>query len=191
MVLVISPEELSNLYEKQKITTYQIAEKFNCCQATIWKRLVEFNITRRSSYELISNVPSKEELIKYYVYDKLSTWQIEKRYGYHRSTVHRKLKEYGIDVRDRATAHIIYPRKNFSENLIEKAYLIGFRIGDLGVRKIWLKSKTISVASGSTIKNQIILIKNLFKDYGKINIQKTKIRFLNRLFFRHIRILTT
>ncbi len=163
-----------NLYEKQKLNTYQIAKKFNCCQTTIWKKLIKFNIPRRKPYKLNSNVPSKNQLIEYYLNKKLSTWQIEKSYGFSRGTIHRKLKEFNIKTRDRADSHIINFRKNFSGDLIEKAYLIGFRIGDLGVRKIYPNSKTISVASGSTIKNQIILIKNLFKDYGKINIQKTK-----------------
>jgi len=170
----ISKEKLSKLYEKDKLTTYQIAGKLGCCQATIWKRLIQFGIKRRRSYELNSNIPTKKELLRYYIKNKLSTWKIEKKYGFCRGTIHKKLREYGIKTRDRADSHIIYPRKNFSEDLIEKAYLIGFRIGDLGVRKICPNSKTISVASGSTIKEQIDLIRGLFEGYGKIWIQKTK-----------------
>jgi len=177
--LNIPESTLKDLYENKKFTTYQIASKFNCCQATIWKRLIEYGITRRKTCELYSNVPSKEELIKLYNQQKLSTWKIEKKYGYSRSTIHRKLKEFGIITRDRAESHIIYPRKDFSDNLIEKAYLIGFRLGDLGVRKIYPKSKTICVASGSTIKEQIDLIKSLFEDYGKIWIKKTKDNKIN------------
>ena len=73
-----------------------------------------------------------------------------------------------------ATANIINPRKDFSGKLIEKAYIIGFRLGDLGVRKIYPNSKTITVASGSTIKEQIDLIDSLFKDYGKVRIKTAK-----------------
>ncbi len=175
----ISKELLFSLYEKEKLTTYQIAKKFNCCQATIWKRLIEFNIKRRTPYELNSNVPSKNQLIEYYLNKRLSTWKIEEKYGFRRGTIHRKLKEYGLGTRDLATSHIIYPRKDFSGNLIEKAYLTGFRIGDLGVRKIYPNSKTISVASGSTIKEQIELIENLFKKYGKVNIKATKNHKIN------------
>lgn len=175
----ISDNQLRDLYLKQKLTTYQIANKLNCCQATIWKKLVKFNIARRTPYDLNSNVPSKEKLIKFYTHKKLSTWQIEKKYGYCRSTIHRKLKEFGITIRDRADSHIVHPRKDFSGDLIEKAYLVGFRIGDLGVRKIWPNSKTICVATGSTIKEQIDLVKNLFEEYGPIWIQKTKDNKMN------------
>jgi len=175
----ISKEQLNKLYEKEKLTTYQIANKLGCCQATIWKKLIEFGIRRRAPHELNSNVPSKNELIRFYINKKLSTWEIEKKYGYCRGTIHRKLKEFRIKTRDRADSHIIYKRTNFSENLIEKAYLIGFRLGDLGVRKIYPNSKTICVASGSTIKEQIDLIKGLFERYGKVWIQKTKDNKIN------------
>ena len=43
----ISKNQLKNLYEKQKLTSFQIAEKLGCCQATIWKRLKEFKIKLR------------------------------------------------------------------------------------------------------------------------------------------------
>lgn len=119
-------------------------------------------------------MPSKEDLKTWYFVDKLSTWGIEKKYGYHRSTIYRKLKEYGIAPRDRAEAHIIFPRTDFSEDLLEKAYLIGFRIGDLGVRRIYANSRTICVASGSTVQEQIDLLECLFEKYGKVWVKKTK-----------------
>jgi len=172
--VIISKEKLKELYEDKKLNTYEIAEKFDCCQATIWKNLIKFDIKRRTPNELNSNVPSKDELIRFYTKDKLSTWAIEKKYGFCRGTVHRKLKEYGLATRDLADSHIPPGRKDFSGDLKEKAYLIGFRLGDLGVRKIWPNSKTISVASGSTIKEQIDLIKRLFEPYCKIWIKEAK-----------------
>lgn len=57
-----------------------------------------------------------------------------------------------------------------------KAYLIGFRIGDLRVRKIWENSETIHVDCGTTIPEQISLIKNLFGRYGRIWMKKIKSR---------------
>jgi len=170
----ITKKELKEFYSDKKLNTYQIAKKLGCCQATIWKNLIKFNIERRTSYELNSNVPSKEQLIEFYSKNKLSTWAIEKKYGFSRGTVHRKLKEYRLTTRDRADSHIPSGRKDFSGDLIEKAYLMGFRLGDLGVRKIWPNSKTILVASGSTIPEQIGLIKNLFDPYCKVWIKEAK-----------------
>ena len=172
--VLISKGVLKELYEDKKLNTYELAEKFKCCQATVWKKLIKFNIKRRTPHELNSNIPTKNELIQYYINNKLSTWAIEKKYGFCRGTIHRKLKEYGLLTRDRADSHILPGRKDFSGNLIEKAYIIGFRLGDLGVRKIWPNSKTISVASGSTIKEQIDLIKQLFEPYCKIWIKEAR-----------------
>ncbi len=175
----IPKKQLIDLYKKEKLTTYQIADKFDCCQATIWKLLAKYNIKRRRSHELNSKIPSRKELIDLYKNKKLSTWKIEKLYGYSRGTIYKKLVEYDIKTRDRAESHIVFPRKNFSGDLIEKAYLIGFKLGDLGVRKIYPNSKTICVASGSTIQEQIDLIQKLFKKYGKTWMQKTKNNKMN------------
>lgn len=169
--IIIKKRELENLYLGQKLSTYEIAEKFGCCQATIWKRLKKFGIRGRKSYELKSKVPSKKELIDFYVKNRLSTWEIQKRYGFSRSTVHRKLREHGIKVRSPAVSHMIYPRHDFSGDLIEKAYLIGFRIGDLRVRKIW-NGDTIKVDCGTTKKEQIELFKRLFSKYGYVWVSK-------------------
>jgi len=180
--------ELKELYEINKLTTYQIAENYNCCQATIWKKLHAFNIkTRPSGFPRVDL--SKTKLMELYIGRKLSTWEIEMRYGYNRSTVHRKLLEYEIKPRTRAESHILYPRKNFSGDPIEKAYLIGFAIGDLRARKVHKNSETIHVDCGSTKFEQINLIKKLFETYGRTWIsrpsRKGKVQieaFLNRSF---------
>jgi len=168
-----SKEILSNLYKKEKLTTFQIAKKLGVCQATVWKKLIQYGIKRRLPGVKRINI-TKKQLETLYIHKKFSTWKIEKITKIPRGTIYRKLKEFGILTRDRADSHIINFRKDFSGDLIEKAYLIGFRIGDLGVRKIYPNSKTICVASGSTIQEQIDLINNLFKNYGKVWIKKTK-----------------
>lgn len=176
--LNISGEQLKNMYENENLTTFQIADKMGCCQATIWKKLKEFNIKSKLPGVKRVNI-SKEQLENFYIMKKLSTWKIEKETGIPRGTIHRKLKEFKIETRDRSTSHIIHEKFNFSGDLIEKAYLIGFRMGDLGVRKQYPNSKTICVASGSTINEQIELINNLFKNYGKVWISKSKNNKIN------------
>jgi len=174
----ISRELLRHLYEKEKLGTFQIAKKIGCCQATVWKKLKYYGIKSRLPGVERVNI-SKKQLENLYINKKLSTWQIEKKLGISRGTIYRKLKEFDISTRDRAISHIIYPRKNFSGDPTEKAYLTGFRIGDLGVRKIYPNSRTICVASGSTMKEQIDLIKNLFEKYGKIWVKRTKSNKIN------------
>jgi hypothetical protein len=174
----ISKEILSKLYEKEKLSTFQIAKRLGFCQATIWKKLKEYEIKRRLPGVKRIHI-SKQKLENLYLKNKFSIWKIEKITKIPRGTIHRKLKEFDIKTRNRADSHITHFRKDFSGDLIEKAYLIGFRLGDLGVRKVYPNSKTICVASGSTIKEQIDLINNLFKKYGKIWIKKTKNNKIN------------
>ncbi len=112
---------------------------------------------------------SKLFLEKVYLKDGLSTWAIEKKYGFSRSTVYNALKKFGIQPRTIAQSHIKYARADFSGDLEEKAYMIGFAIGDLRVRNHNKeRSETISIACGSTKKAQIDLIENLFKKYGRV-----------------------
>ena len=157
---------LRNLYINQHLTTYQIAEKLGFCQGTIWKRLKEYQIKTRLSY--IPASLTREQLSKWYLDRKLSTWEIEKKFGYPRSTVHRKLKEFGLNTRNIATSHIVFSRKDFSGDIFEKAYLIGFRIGDLNITKRGTQSETIVVKCASTKQGQLELFRNLFSKYGHI-----------------------
>lgn len=163
--LIIPKLELKELYLNQGLTTYQIADKFNCCQATIWKRINRFGIKARYPWNAV--VLPKQELKKLYLKQKLSTWQIEKNYGYCRGTVYRKLIEFSIPTRNIAKSHIIFPRQNFSGNPIEKSYLIGFAMGDLNITKRGSQSETIMVKCGTTQKAQAVLFRKLFGQYGK------------------------
>ena len=168
--ILISKVDLKDLYLNKKLTTYDIAEFYNCSQGTIWKRLKRFNIKTRSSWNKVNL--SKKKLRDLYTKDKLSTWQIEKILKISRSTIYRKLIEYNIQIRNLAQSHIIYPRKNFNGNNTKKAYLVGFAIGDLRVRKVYKNSETIHIDCSSTKKEQIKLISDLFKSYGRVWISK-------------------
>lgn len=152
------------------MSTYQIAEYYKCSQTTIWKLLHKYNILlRRPGNYLVIPYSILKEL---HVDKKLSSRKIAKKYNCAYSTIDRKIKEHGFKIRKRAQAHIIYPRKSFSGNLLEKAYLIGFSMGDLRIRKIYKNSETITVDCASTKSYQISLIKNLFKPYGRVWVSK-------------------
>lgn len=163
----ISKSKLDILYRKQQLSTFEIARRLKCCQATVWKRLLKFGIPPRPPGIFATDLP-KKRLEVLYLQRGYSTWEIEERFGYTRSRVHRKLHEYGIPVRNIAEAHIRYVRKNFSGSKLEHAYLIGFAMGDLRVRKTSSRSETIHVDCGSTQEAQIRLITKLFKPYGRV-----------------------
>ncbi len=104
-----------------------------------------------------------------YVKQGLSTWAIEKKFGISRSRVHASLRRHGIPTRTIAQSHIRYKRTDFSGNLLEKAYLLGFAIGDLRVRNHnGAHSMTISIGCDSTKPAQITLVRQLFSKYGRV-----------------------
>ncbi|PIP29929.1 hypothetical protein COU12_01800 [Candidatus Jorgensenbacteria bacterium CG10_big_fil_rev_8_21_14_0_10_54_38] len=112
---------------------------------------------------------SADTLQDLYVQKKLSTWTIERLTGFSRSTAYARLKKCGIVPRDLATAHIKYPRDSYKGDDCDRAYLLGFTIGDLRVRRHGgERSKTISIGCASTKPAQIKLIKSLFSPYGRV-----------------------
>src|SRR3989338_4669024 len=97
----------------------------------------------------------KPELEELYLKKRLSTRKIASISGYSRSTIHRKLKHYNIQRRSLAESEIKYNRTPFSGDLCEKAYLIGFAMGDLRVVNPTKNRKTICVKGGSTQTDQV------------------------------------
>jgi hypothetical protein len=117
-------------------------------------------------------VLTKALLEEFYIKKKCSVYKLAQEFGCGRTSVFRHLKKYGLKRRDLSDAHITYKKHSFSGDFIEKAYLIGFAIGDLRVRKVGKASKIIKVDCGSTKLAQISLIENLFKSmviFGKVD----------------------
>jgi len=71
--LFITKEQLEDLYHNQKLSTVQIAQKFNVSYVTILNRLKRFNISKRSRKESRKLALSREE-----VRAKLRKWNKEK-----------------------------------------------------------------------------------------------------------------
>lgn len=169
-IVGIFKKDLKKLYIKKRMTSYGIGRYYGCSQSTIWNLLHKYNIpVRRSSNYL--DIPYSD-LKELYINRKLSSRKIAKVYNCAYSTIDRKIKNYGFKIRNLAQAHIIYPRKSFNGNLFNKAYLIGFSIGDLRVRKVYKNSETISIDCASTKSQQIKLIRDLFKPYGRVWVSK-------------------
>ena len=127
----ISKEYLENLYWNQKLSPYQIAEKYGCSPSCIFSKMERFEIPLRGLNEAINlSVPRRSATL---------------------SDVVTK-----------------YKKNDFSGTDMDKAYLLGFRLGDLNVDKNKY-GKTIYVSSGTTKAEQINLMKTLFEKYGHIN----------------------
>jgi len=161
--------ELENLYIKKKLSAYKIAKLYNCSSGTIYHKLKKFGMLIRP----LKRVSIKRDrLYDLYFNKRLSLAAISKLYGCNPVTIFKKMKKYELSRRTSWETNEKHPKYNFSGNLDEKAYLLGFRAGDLGVRKTSEITGTIHVACSSTKLAQVQLIENLFKKYGPVWISK-------------------
>lgn len=171
-LLDITRRKLEELYLKQKLSTSNIAKQFACNHVTILNYLNKYNIPRRSKLGNRKAVNiSKEVLYDLYHHKKLTQKQIARKFGHSRYGVQRWMKIYKIKSRNFSESNTKYPKYNFNNNLIEKAYLIGFRLGDLNVNKI---HELIQVRCSTTIEKQVRLFKKLFDNYGHVRLWKAK-----------------
>lgn len=106
-----------------------------------------------------------------YLQRKLTQKQIAKKFGHSSYGIQRWMKIYGIKGRSYYESHKVSPKYDFSGDSVEKAYLIGFRLGDLNIYRV---KNLIQARCSSTIPNQISLIRNLFEKYGHVHVWKAK-----------------
>ena len=169
----ISKDELKNLYINKKLSSYKIARLFGCGSRTIYGKLIIYGIKTRP----IKRVKiSKEDLFHMYHVQKMSYSEIAFKYSCTASIIFDKMKYYGILPRNSNEANTIYPKKDFSGNLIEKAYLIGFRLGDLHAIK---SGFLVYIKTNTTKDEQAYLFNELFKNYGNVYIKKYENNFFN------------
>jgi len=112
----------------------------------------------------------KDEVSRLYVKRRLSTQRVADLLSCSQGTIINRLREWGVKARGKAQMRIQYEKKPFSGDQCEKAYLLGFRLGDLNVYKPKGNSKILVVRCHTTIQEQARLIKSLFEKYGGVKI---------------------
>src|SRR5258708_11902700 len=193
MFIKLSQQSLYSLYIDKKTSMRNIAKVYGCSKTTVGKYLRKYGIPTRTRTEVSKlllphykyNLSGKY-LRNLYIVQKLSAYEIARIIGCNSNVIFHRLKKYGIERRSLseavtltnpirlpkiASANIKYFRKDFSGDLLEKAYLIGFRLGDLHVSKRPY-GLTILIQGWSTVLEQNILISDLFKSYGHLTFQQ-------------------
>lgn len=127
----------------------------------------------------------KETLEQLYISKKLNGYQIARKFNCGSTTIYRRLEKHGINRRNNSESHLRYNKSCFSGDKGEAAYLIGFRLGDLHVRKAFPSSgcKTIRVEAHTTKKAQIKLLRFLFKRYTHVHCKRTSAETVRVLCF--------
>ncbi len=114
---------------------------------------------------------SREQLSQWYHGERKTTHEIARLLGINQSAVIYWMDALDIPRRSKTDALTKTKRADFSGNLEEKAYLIGFRLGDLHVYHAKPKSgTTIRIICASSRMAQIRLIQSLFEPYGFVKI---------------------
>jgi transposase-like protein len=157
--------EVVRLYCDEGRSVEQIARELGWSTSAIYSRLVGLGIARRTPWARNAVECTIDDLRSLYVEERLSLSEIARRYGCSLTTIWRKLQAFGIACRE-GGSDPLYARHDFSGELAEKAYLIGFRIGDLNVE---LHGRTVVVKCTSTRSEQVALFRDLFERYGHVH----------------------
>jgi len=171
----IPPAALKRLYEACGWTAAHIAEHYGCSVGTVLNRLRLSGIALSPPGRPVVEIP-RSELEALYLEQRLSLRQIARHYGCDHSTIKNKLEEYGLPLRNYAEANRIYPRRDFDGGEADKAYLVGFRLGDLHVTMMGEMGQTVVVECTTTKQEQLDLIADLFAPYGHVYVGKQKRR---------------
>lgn len=117
---------------------------------------------------------SKNLLEKLYYKEKKSKYKIGDICGCSFKTVLNRMREYEMKPLSRSIMQSTYLKKDFSGDLAEKAYMIGFRLGDLNVYKTASHSEVIIARCNTTNDTQADLLKKVFNKYGRVTVSKGK-----------------
>src|SRR5579859_4443342 len=90
--------------------------------------------------------------------------------GISEPTVRNRFKSHGLILRRHGSWSIKYQKSPFNGSEQEKAYILGFRVGDLNVYLPSKNSNIIIARTNSTHQYQFQLMQELFGKYGGIKI---------------------
>lgn len=161
--VAVSKKQLKDWYFKEKLSMFDIADRLGCTHSAVVYKFKKFRIKSRGHLGLTKPIRLTKKAFEYLYYKReLSLNKIAKIVHCSRGGLERRFKEYVLKSRGIKNRACKYKKFDFSGNPIEKAYLIGFRLGDLNVYDL---VNIIQVRCSSTIRQQISLIRKLFSDY--------------------------
>ncbi len=172
--ILIPKKRLQKMYFEDRMSMSKIAIAFNCDHVTIVNRFKEFGWVSRGPRGTRKAIDIKKDYLSHlYVTKRLSMQKIAKRMNCSKGGIERKIKLFGIRTRGNNTrVHWKYPvKKDFNGNLLDKSYMIGFRLGDLNATET---SQLVVLRCSTTKIAQIELIDNLFNKYGGVKTSLAK-----------------
>lgn len=122
-------------------------------------------------------IVSRDDLERLYWIEHKSSIEIGKLFRCHPMTIRNRIREFGIQKRSASDARTRYEKRIFSENITEKAYLLGFRLGDLSAYQTSSRSDVIIIRCHTTQMVQVDLLNKLFLPYGQVTVSDGRYGF--------------
>lgn len=116
----------------------------------------------------------KGTLHRLYLSENLSPAKIGAIFGCSFKTVRNRLEEFEIPFKDPALARLRSKRRGFDGSKETRAYMVGFRLGDLNVYRPSERSLTVVVRGHTTQDDQVSIMKGLFSDFGRVTVSLNK-----------------
>jgi len=170
-------EELEKFYLAQRLSAMKISRIYGLKypnpksgESMVLWYLKKFGIKRRDPAEHIRKV--SEEMVDQWVRRYVAGESLKQIAGdlVGSVTVFEHLKKRGVQLRDKVDAQIEavtkHSRNPFSRDADERAYLVGFRVGDLDVVR---HGRAVRVRTGTTHPKMAELFQQLFGRYGYVH----------------------
>lgn len=171
-------EDIRRLYQCDLLSVKQIAYRLSLPPTIARNCLKVAHIPIRTKAELSllrRNRFLPEKQLRYlYQQQRRSASQIAQQLRWSRQHIVNRLHELNIPLRSAADACTVYPKTPFEGDRATRAYLTGFRTGDLHVKRLNAGGKTIWVECASTRTEQIGLFLRLFQTYGRCWVGRPK-----------------
>lgn len=159
----IPKEKLKELYRNKNLSSYKIAKLLKIGRTTVYNKLIGYHIGTRP--KKIISIP-KNKLRELYYNKRMPLSKIANLYNCSPSIILDKMRNNNLKRRDKYESNTVYPKQKFENNLFKKAYMIGFRLGDLNVKQDSQNSSVIRIGCNTTKLDQVNLIKNIYGCYG-------------------------
>jgi hypothetical protein len=159
--VAIPEDELRRLYCDQGLSITAIGALKGCSPTAVRNQLVRNGIPRRLPWQAVTC--DVTEVSRLYADERLSLFEVAEQVGCSEGVVRRRLMAAGINRRLAWAPRL--PRRDFGGDRLDKAYLIGFRLGDLHVAQ---GEDTVLIKCTSTREEQVALFRSLFEPYGQI-----------------------
>jgi hypothetical protein len=122
---------------------------------------------------------TKEALEDLYLKKRLSMLEVGKVLKVSDHTARRWLRKFEIPIRTISETSTKYPKTSFSGDLVEKAYILGLRTGDLYATP---HRKLIRVEAGSSQLIFLKMFKKIFSRYSVVKVYETKSKITEKSF---------